>query len=99
MTFLLILQASPLAAEVAVSLNVHRSAVVRGVRWLGASHRLVSFTVERVQVGFGMGCMLNGECVMSDGLFYLFNKRRYLSYGFSFMSEKVKPLGAKQTFA
>ncbi|KAF5836106.1 hypothetical protein DUNSADRAFT_6477 [Dunaliella salina] len=43
-------QASPLAAEVAVSLNVHRHAVVRGVRWLGSTPRLVSFTVERVQV-------------------------------------------------
>jgi len=43
-------QASPLATEVSVSLNVHGTLVVRGVRWLGSTARLVSFTVERVQV-------------------------------------------------
>jgi len=34
-----------------MSLNIHQKAVVRGVRWLGGTPRLVTFSIERIQVG------------------------------------------------
>lgn len=46
-----------------MSLNVHRNAVVRGVRWLGATARLVSFTVERVQVRMDALARMSCVCV------------------------------------
>ena len=49
-----LLQVSPLAIEVSVSLSVHHDAV-RGVRWLGTSPRLVSFTSEKSSGPQGAG--------------------------------------------
>lgn len=41
-------QAAPLSVETSLSLVVHKDSVVRGVRWLGTSPRVVTFSSERV---------------------------------------------------
>ena len=41
-------QATPLSLELSLSLSVHRGTTVRGVRWLGPTPRVVTFSTERV---------------------------------------------------